>query len=145
MAIEFGQPISFGRRGIVRQLKCRGIDLDEALDQSWTTEPVAEIELVLPFVRKGLAIEIAGTPFTVPGKISSQQLFVFINGLFAGFVLMTAFKTQRFSLSGSTVPFRETRLTLVMPTAVSPASLQPSSDLRELGICLSSLTFEAVD
>lgn len=141
MPISYNEPITFGRYGTAQELGCTGIDFSEEGSQSWTSAPVAEIDVQLPFARQEIALEIEATPFLIDERVTVQDLFVFAGGLFTGFVKLTGHRVLNFALNRSTMSGRSTRLSLVIPTAVSPRSLGLSQDQRELGIYLNAITF----
>ena len=141
MAISYNEPITFGRNGTARDLSCTGIDFSEDGNQSWTSAPVAELDIQLPFARQDITLEINATPFLIDGHLTVQDVFVFTGGLFTGFAKLMGHNLLTFPLNRSTLSGRSTRLALVIPTAVSPRSLGLSQDERELGIYLRAITF----
>lgn len=141
MAVNYNQPITFGSKGNALSLNCTGIDFSEDGEQSWTCAPVAELDIPLPFARQDVFLQVEASPFLVPEIVSIQNVFVFLSGLFAGFYALTGHTMRQFPVNRSVISGRTTRLALVIPTAVSPSKLRMSEDLRELGICLSSITF----
>lgn len=142
MAINYDEPITFGRDGTARSLKCSGIDFSETGIQSWTSAPVAELEIQVPFGRQDLFLQIEANPFIVPDVIAIQNLFVFINGLFTGFCALSGHSVWTFPVNRVALSGRTTRLSLVIPTAASPDSLRIGNDKRALGIRLTSITFK---
>ena len=141
MPISYNEPITFGRHGTAQDLGCTGIDFSEDGSQSWTSEPVAELDVQLPFARQDIVLEIEATPYLIEGHVIAQDLFVFTGGLFTGFAKLIGHKSLSFPLSRSALAGRSTRLALVIPTAVSPRSLGLSQDERVLGIYLNAITF----
>jgi hypothetical protein len=145
MAIGLNERITFGRRGTARALKCRGIDFEEAESHSWTCDPVSELEIELPFARQDVSFQIEASPFIVPHRVDSQQVFLFVAGLFTGFFTLEGFATNVFPISRNVLSGRETRLTLVIPTAISPKRLKLGDDERQLGIYISTILFSAAE
>ena len=143
MAINLNDVITFGRRGLAGSLKSRGIDFEEADSHSWTIAPVAELEIELPFARQNIFFQIEATPFTVANLVEFQQVFLFVGGLFTGFFNLYGFVSKSFPVSRSALSGRETRVTLVIPTAISPMRLKLGHDERELGIYISSMVFSS--
>jgi hypothetical protein len=142
MVVHYNEPITFGCTGTARQLKCSGIDFDEDTSQSWTCGPVAELDFSLPFTEQGLSLEIEASPFVVPDLKPVQKIFVFLGGMFAGYSAWVAHAVKTFQVDRRAMTSETTPLTLVIPSAVSPTSLGIGEDYRELGICLSSITFK---
>ena len=143
MSIHYNEAITFGRTGTARKLNCSGIDFDEDTGRSWTHAPVAELDCSLSFPRQDVLLEIEASPYLVPNRISVQKMFIYLGGSFIGYCALTGHSVREFLVNRNTVANRFTRLSLVIPTAVSPLSLGLSEDVRELGICLSSILFKA--
>lgn len=143
MAIAYNEPITFGRNGTARALKCHGIDFDDCEDRSWTRAPVAELVIPLQLSRQDILLELEATPFVVPERISYQQVFMFVSGLFVGFATLENSGRSAFLLHRQAISGRDTRVTLVLPTAISPKKLGLGEDMRELGIYISSMLFRA--
>jgi hypothetical protein len=100
---------------------------------------------MLSFPRTDVLLEIEAAPFIVRDLISIQHMFLFLGGSFIGFCALTGDAVRQFPVNRNAIsggPARSTRLSLVIPTAVSPSSLGLSDDVRELGFHLSSITFK---
>jgi hypothetical protein len=144
MAISYNEPVTFGRHGTATSLNCTGIDFLEDGNQSWTTAPVAQLDIQLPFVRQDVVFELVAAPFLVPGIVPAQNVFMFMSGMFVGFCILTDYGSRTFPVHRSIVSGRVTHLSLVIPTATSPHSLHMGEDIRHLGICLNSTTFRTI-
>jgi len=142
MAVNYNEPITFGRNGTATTLNCEGIDFNDAGRESWTVLPVAEMDVQLPFARQDVSIELEASPFLVEGRVLFQNVFIFLGGLFVGFYVLRGHGLRSFPVNRSVVSGRSTRLALVIPTAVSPNVLGLSEDQRELGMFLGSITFK---
>jgi hypothetical protein len=143
MVIAYNEPITFGSHGTARSLNCTGIDFSEDGDQSWTNAPMAELDIEVPFARQGVLFRLEATPFIIPDIISAQNVFIFLGGLFIGYCTLRGHGVSTFSVNRNIIGSRPGRLSLAIPTATSPSSLHMSDDMRELGICLTSITFSA--
>lgn len=143
MPISYNEPITFGASGTAASLNCTGIDLSEDGYQSWTNAPVAELEIQLPIARQEVLLQVNASPFLIPEIIVSQSVFIFMGGFFVGFSPFVVPAVREFSIARNLISGRSMRLSLVIPTAKSPKSLNISADLRELGICLHSLVFKS--
>ena len=143
MAINYNEPITFGSTGNAVGLNCNGIDFSEDSGRSWTRAPVAEMDIQLPFARQDVEVELNASPFLVPGLLAAQNVFIFLGGLFVGYLTLTEQAIRSFPVNRGVVSGRSTRLSLVIPTATSPQQLDLSRDLRQLGIYLTSITFKA--
>jgi hypothetical protein len=142
MAISYNEPITFGRYGTAKSLNSTGIDFSEDGPQSWTSAPVAELDIQLPFVRQDISFQLEVTPFVIPDLLPAQKVFIFVSGLFIGYCSLTGHAVRAFPVNRNAVSGRTTRLSLVIPTATSPNSLRMSEDMRELGIYLTSIVFQ---
>jgi hypothetical protein len=143
MSISLNEPITFGRNGTATDLKCSGVDFSEDGHRSWTSAPVADFDLQLPFSKGDLLLRLEATPFLIPDVVPVQNVFVFCGGFFVGYCSLLGHAVRTFPLSRNVISARTIRLSLVIPTAVSPDTLHISDDKRELGIYLSSIVFEA--
>lgn len=144
MTINYNEAITFGASGSAVGLNCNGIDFSEDGGRSWTRAPVAELDVQLPFARQDVEVELNASPFLVPGVLNSQNVFIFLGGLFVGFHTLTSHTIRSFPVNRGVVSGRSTRLSLVIPTATSPQALELSEDLRQLGICLTAITFKTL-
>jgi len=142
MAISYNVPITFGSAGTAKSLNCVGIDFSEDGGRSWTSAPVAELDIQLPLARQDVVVELEAAPFVIPDVVSTQNVFIFIGGLFVGFWNLTAHHVRPFPVHRSVMSGRPTRMALVIPTAASPSDLGLSEDLRQLGIYLTSIAFK---
>ena len=141
MTSKYNEPITFGRHGSAVELHCTGIDFSEDGTQSWTSAPVAEMDIQLPFARQDVTMRIEASPFLVAGQVAVQKVFIYLGGLFVGYYALRGHAERTFPVNRAVVSGRMSRLALVIPTAASPLSMNMSEDLRELGIYLSTITF----
>jgi hypothetical protein len=143
MAISYNEPITFGRLGAARTLHCSGIDFSEDGFESWTSLPVAEIDIPLPIARQEVLFQLDLAPFIIPDTVPVQSVFIFLGGFFIGYCLLAAPAVREFPIARNMISGRPMRLSLVIPTAKSPGSLGISDDIRELGLHLHSMVFMA--
>jgi hypothetical protein len=143
MAISYDEQITFGLDGLAKMLNPTGIDFSEHGLESWTVAPVVEMELQFPFNRNDIMMELEITPFIVPPDVPIQTAFIFVGGLFVGFLSISGHTKRSFVIARSMISGRATRLSMVIPTAISPATLRMSDDQRELGLRLTSLVFRS--
>jgi hypothetical protein len=142
MAINYNEPVMFGRSGSAKTLGCSGIDFSEDGFESWTNSAVAEMDVSLLIPRQDVVFEIHAAPFVVTDRLISQNVFIFMAGFFIGYCTLTAPAVREFTVARNLISGRLMRLSLVIPTARSPHSLNISDDLRELGLHLRSITFK---
>lgn len=141
MVVAYDDPITFGRDGSAAGMSCRGIDFNDDGDRSWTTAPLAEIDIRLPLARNDISMEVLAAPFHVTTMVPRQQVFAYLGGAFLGFWTITEYgkhvaRIDRVLLSG-----RPTRVSFAIPTAQSPCALGLSEDERVLGLHLHQLVF----
>jgi hypothetical protein len=139
--LRYNEPITFGRLGSAKDLSGSGIEFDEDGHGSWTTAPVAELEFSLGFAKQDLLLQLEANPFVIPEQIPQQKIFVFLNGLFVGYCAIRSRAVKQFNVNRGIISSRNTRLALVIPTAVSPQSLGLSEDIRELGLYITFIKF----
>ena len=143
MATLLNEWLSFGAQGSATKLikYSSGIDLSEDAQHSWTERPVVEIGFELPIVSQNLRIEILANPYIIPGQIEEQHITFYIGGLFSTFERRRERGTLVVPIPPNMAPVRVARMSLVIPTARSPASLGISDDQRELGLMLETIAF----
>jgi hypothetical protein len=144
MAINYNAPITFGRNGTAKGLNCTGIDFSEASAQSWTSAPVAEIDIQLPPARQDIVLQIEASPFLVADIIPAQHVFLFLGGMFLGFYVLKDYQAKVLPVGRALITGRPGRLSLVLPNATSPSASYVSEDMRELGIYLTAITFKTM-
>jgi hypothetical protein len=142
MAISYNVPITFGRNGSARGLNCTGIDFSEDGTQSWTSAPLAEMDVQLPPARQDVFIQIEASAFVIPGDVQAQQVFIYLGGMFVGFCKLVGHNIMSFPVNRSIISGRPNRLSLALPNAIAPRSALESEDMRELGIHLNAIVFK---
>jgi hypothetical protein len=142
MAISYNVPITFGRNGSAKALNCTGIDFSEDGAQSWTSAPLAEMDIQLPPARQEVLIQIEAFPYLVCDMVNAQQVYIFLGGMFVGFCKFTCHGVRTFPVNRSIISGRPNRLSLALPDATAPSSAMQSEDMRELGIYLQAIVFK---
>jgi hypothetical protein len=142
MAISYNVPITFGRNGSAKALNCTGIDFSEEGTQSWTSAPLAEMDIQLPPARQEVLFQIEAAPFLIPDMVDAQQVFIYLGGMFVGFFKLTTYGVRAFPVNRSIISGRPNRLSLALPDATAPSSAKLSEDMRELGIYLHAIVFK---
>ena len=110
---------------------------------SWTVQQSCEFEASLSIPRQDIAFFINATPFQIPDKISAQSLFVYVNGIFQGFHTFRESALIQIPIRRHAITSRSTRIQFVLPNAVSPQSFGTSRDIRELGLAITEMRFDA--
>ncbi len=87
---------------------------------------------------------IDATPYTVQDRISAQTLFIYVNGLFQGFHTFRGNMVLQIPIRRHAITSRSTRIQFVLPNAISPKSMGLSADLRELGLAITAMRFDAI-
>ena len=144
MANSYNVPITFGANGTAQGLNCTGIDFSDGGDQSWTSAPVAGLDILLPPARQDVVLQIEASPFLIPDLVSAQQVFIFVGGSFVGFYILRDYQVREFPLARGIVSGRQSRMILTLPNATSPSASFLGPDLRELGISLRTISFNIV-
>src|SRR6185437_5754433 len=140
--VHFNEPITFGPSGSARELNPTGISFRDAGPNSWTTAQVVEIEVQLPITSDPITLEMNAAPFLAEsGNIASQQVFIYLNGVFQGYCSLEKREKKSIRLTRRPKTDGSSKLTFVIPTAASPKSVGIGPDVRELGLALNSITF----
>lgn len=139
--MNYNELLTFGRKGNAKDLTSTGIDFTDDASISWTIQQQCTIEFSLPIPRQDVMLEIDAFPFISVEKVESQQVFVYLNGLFQGFHTFRDRETVKFPIIRSAISSRSTLLSLAIPTAVAPKNLNLGNDLRALGLAFFSMSF----
>ena len=141
--MNYNDPITFGLGGSAQNLNCTGVDFSEP-GGSWTCEPLAEMDIDLPFARQDVMLDLDAEPFLANGMLPVQNVSIFLAGLFVGFCFLKGHAISSFPINRTSISGRIARLSLVIPTSTSPQALGLSDDDRQLGIYLTAITFRTV-
>ncbi len=144
MSLQYNEAITFGKSGTFAQLSPIGFDVSEDTNHSWTIVQSCEFQASLAIPRQDITFFIDATPFTVENKIASQSLFIYVNGLFQGFHTFRGSTVLQIAIRRHAITSRSTRIQFVLPDAASPSSLGMSADLRELGLAITEMRFDAI-
>ncbi len=139
---DYNKPITFGKHGSVRECNPSGLSLEDD-DFCWTIEPMVQLDIQLPPARADIRFQITATPFLYGMQIRCQHLHIYCNGLFQGFFQFSEGRAAECQLPRSVFSLRANRVTLVIPTAMSPVSLGINADVRCLGLAVSDMQFAA--
>lgn len=108
---------------------------------TWTSETTAEFRFRAAAPRNDKKIVIEFDAFTHGDAVREQQVWVYLNGWFVGFVKATGYCRTTFNLRSLQFATRGNVLSFVIPTAVSPSSVSLGEDARVLGICMKTIEF----
>lgn len=143
LILQYNEAITFGKTGSFAALSPVGFDMSENGPLSWTVKQSCEFQVSLAIPRQDIAFFINAIPFQVPKGAAAQSLFVYVNGLFQGFHTFRGSTVVEIPIRRHAITSRSTRIQFVLPDAVSPQSLGISADLRELGLAITEMRFDA--
>jgi hypothetical protein len=135
--------VTFGRAGTIATIPNGGIDLNDGEFASWTEQQTAWLEIIPRWPARDLTLRFTASPFLVEDRITHQQVFLYVNGLFCGLANLFEPQDCTFVIPRNAVSGRATRITLAIPTAISPKHLGLSEDVRILGVALTALSLTA--
>jgi len=109
---------------------------------TWTEGSQASLQLPLASELRGkdLDIDFVLRPYLANGRISAQRVEIHVNGERVEDWTFSATSKPRLSLNAAQVSGDEIELRFVLPDAARPSELEGSTDVRQLGIALHSLT-----
>lgn len=136
--------IDFGKNGNVSRFNISGFDLNDGDFYSWTERQSAWIDIPVRWPAKDLRLVLSALPFLAGDRIIQQQVFIHINGLFCGFHGFFEQDECEFLIPRTAISGRSTRISVTIPTAISPKRLGLSDDIRELGIAITALALLSV-
>ena len=86
---------------------------------------------------------VDATPFLAEGKISHQEMNIYVNGLWLGFVHGDQWAANSFVIAPGMLDLRgESLISFVIPTARIPAKIGAGADQRRLGFAFQIVTFD---
>jgi hypothetical protein len=139
--LKFNEPITFGANGNIKDYAVSGWSLHEDNPSfTWTNELEARVRFNAHATSAPLALRIAGIPYLGEGKISSQRVLVYLNGLYCGVFSAREGFDQTVPARGAWLEPRGNELVLVMPYAMSPDELGIGADKRRLGLCMREIS-----
>ncbi|MFO1151918.1 MAG: hypothetical protein U1E62_26365 [Alsobacter sp.] len=140
--LSFQDGISFGTQGNASSYFLRGWASPQDHEiLTWTVERVAQLQFRAPGGRGPTGCTVRVLPFLGNGAIPFQDANFYLNGLWFGFTRCTELGDVSFALPRDVFNPRQNILSVVIPTAASPASLGQSEDTRVLGLAFASIKF----
>ncbi|HSI50739.1 MAG TPA: hypothetical protein VLA61_20915 [Ideonella sp.] len=141
--LRFNEPIRFGSDGNVRDYALSGWSLDEGnASLSWTQALEAKLEFTAQATTSPITLHLAGIPFLGNGKLSRQQVWVHLNGLYCGMFDAADNFDVTMPIRHSWLEPRHNVLVLTMPLSASPEQLELGADRRRLGVAMQSITLQ---
>ena len=141
MTITYNEPITFGSAGNALGLNCSGIDFSEDGSEFLDLRSGRRNGYSIAVRTSGRRDATGGHAVSGRRRRHRAKDLHFSWRPVRWLLHPHRSSVNRFPVSRNIVSGRTTRLSLVIPNAASPRSLNLSEDLRELGIYLSSITF----
>ena len=138
--LNFQTGINFGAKGNLKEFSPRGFSPTPDEVSTWSEASVAEVIFRLPPLRHDVRFVIEVFPFLVADKLTQQQCWVFLNGLFVHFHTIMHPVEMIFTVSRDILNPRANRMAFALPDARSPKDLQIGNDLRLLGLSFVKLS-----
>jgi len=139
--LKFNEPITFGINGNIKDYAVNGWALNEDNPSfTWSNDLDARLQFNAQATSAPVVLRIAGIPYLGEGKILSQRVLVYLNGLYCGVFSAHEGFERTIPVRGAWLEPRGNELALVMPHAASPSELGIGADKRRLGLCLREMT-----
>jgi hypothetical protein len=114
-------------------------DGDAGSSMRWSTSERCRLLVPTPpAARADFVLE--GQPFLAPPAVTSQRVWVFVQGLFAGFGRLSAAGDVAGGVPSAALEGSTMSVELVLPDAVAPSSVGVGADERLLALALRSMT-----
>jgi hypothetical protein len=141
---EYGTEIRFGRGGNSVRYLGIGWHAGQKDGFTWTREKKAELYFYLKPSQGDLNLKMFFKPFIVPGKLNSQELHIYVDGREIRKLVLTDPEAREYNIviPKESLKGKELNIVLDIPTAVSPADLNISPDVRNLGIAVKTVILE---
>lgn len=142
--LKLGKSIKFGSNGNFSGFAVTGwttyLDMPNS---TWTVENVATLKVQLIGGASRVKMAVDATPYLAEGKLSHQEMNIYVNGLWLGFVHASEWSNTTHILLPGMMDMRgENLISFVVPTARIPASLGAGADQRCLGFAFQGVTFD---
>jgi hypothetical protein len=142
--VTFEEGIRFGSDGNAERFFTRGwASPQDNPTLTWTVAHVAALSFRVPSTRSSVRVEVQCLPFLGNGAVQHQEGTLYINGLWFGFIKSSSPELHTFELPRDALAARGNLLSVVIPTAISPAGLGISEDTRLLGFAFETISFKA--
>jgi hypothetical protein len=141
--LKLGESIKFGAKGNLTDFA--GVGWSSHQDSpiaTWSAEHVATLDARLPAGAPRVKLLVQASPFLCEGKIAFQQMNIYVNGLWVGFVHAEGFSRTAHVFAGDMLNAGNNMLSFVIPTARVPAALGIGADERCLGFAFESVALE---
>jgi hypothetical protein len=142
--LKLGEAIKFGTNGNFANFAGTGwTPYPDTPNSTWTVDYVATLKVQLLGAVPRVKMSVDATPFLVEGKISHQEMNIYVNGFWLGFVHAGEWAVNSFILSPSMMDGRgDSVFSFVIPTARIPAKIDAGADQRCLGFAFQGVTFD---
>ncbi len=142
--LRLGEAIKFGSNGNSAGFLGVGWSShQDAPTATWSTDHVATLNLRLAGGAPRIKMTIEAAPFLADDKLLHQEMNIYLNGAWIGFVHAGEFSTTTHVFPGDLINAAAGNLfSFVIPTARVPARLGLGADLRCLGFAFQSLTLD---
>ena len=133
------RPIRFGETGDYRTYSPFGFADEPSADQTWSDAFVAGLVFLLSPARQRPHLVIEADPYVVAQRLPYQDLTVYLNGRWIGFVRAAQTIVLDCTFDNDYLSTRDNRLCFVMPAASRPHDLGQGPDMRRLGFAFRSV------
>lgn len=142
--LRLGEAIKFGSKGNATGFMGAGWSTHQNSPTStWSVDHVATLNLRLAGGAPRIKLTLEAAPFLSDDKVLRQEMNIYLNGSWIGFVHAEEFSATTHVFAGDLVNAAAGNLfSFVIPTARVPAKLGMGSDLRCLGFAFQSIALD---
>jgi len=142
--LKLGETIQFGSKGNFFDFAGPGwASHDDTPGSTWTADHVATLNVGMLAAVPRIKMTLEAAPFLADGKISHQEMNIYLNGLWIGYVRSEDNFIETFLFPANWLDKRgENVFSFAIPTARVPAKIGAGPDMRCLGFAFQSLKFD---
>ena len=130
-SLAYNTKITFGPTGGYLSLSPQGFAAGER-NYTWNAGYVASLRFRVPLARRDPVLALDLHPFIVPYKVAEQDLNIYINGLWVGFLRTTQPTRYECPFPREHLSSGTNLLSFLMPRATRPIDIGASQDTRLL-------------
>lgn len=136
--LSFESSIQFGKNGNYLAFDPEGFSNENAVGYTWNDGFTASLQFQTPAPIDAGVLSVTSNPFITDG-LASQDLSVYLNGLWIGFGRMSQPTTISCTIGPRYIVPGQNILAFVMPNATTPHSIGAGGDMRRLALAFQEI------
>lgn len=138
-ALSVDAPIEFGRNGNFLSFYPEGFGHEDSAGHTWNDGYTAKLQFQTVAPVESAILRVSVDPF-VAEELPSQDLSVYLNGLWIGFSRIRSAAVVPCTIGTRYIVPGQNLLAFVMPNAASPKEIGAGSDVRRLAFAFRQIS-----